>query len=329
MSTLKGLLGIVESAGGGTVPINGISQFANAPVLYTDLDGSKWLKSGNITTDVLSYPEALKSGFSIVDISLQYSYLLPTIADIEDFCLSGDGMKVFVCWSTNIAEFSTEIAGDYTNLTHVSTQAISGPQYGSFKGIDISRDGTALFINTTYNQLLYKFTLTTPNLLSSYVYSESVTITGSYGTLSFADNGQDFVMSGSNGLIIIGRFSEAWVITSTLTVLSLDNGSLGVTFPTGNYLSVFVSPNFDALFIVDNGATLYKFQILDGVIQDVEITYPLYNIVGAIIPRGVVFAPDGIDIYAVDSTRNFIKLNTLPVIGVSTPIDKYSYVRIK
>jgi len=51
--------------GSGGIPINGLAQFANAPVLYTDLDSKIWLKAGNVSDDSETYPDAISVAWNV------------------------------------------------------------------------------------------------------------------------------------------------------------------------------------------------------------------------------------------------------------------------
>ena len=108
MSTLTSLYG------SGGIPINGLAQFANAPVLYTDLDSKVWLKAGNISDDVDIYPDAIAIAWNVSTATYVQAFSVAT----QDTAPTGvffkpDGLKMYVIGSTgdDVNEYDIPLIG--------------------------------------------------------------------------------------------------------------------------------------------------------------------------------------------------------------------------
>jgi len=178
--------------GGGATPINGIEQFANAPVLHTDEENQVWLKAGNYSNDTTTYPDALTtvSGGNVNTASyITYGLVNMIDGSPTDIFVSKDGWKLYTISqsSRKIHEFQFEVQNDistlfYTNrVTTLSTTQTSTPYAASF-----SDDLSKMYIAAYTKKRLVEYDLTTPGDITTATYSgnfidTSTTINGPIG----------------------------------------------------------------------------------------------------------------------------------------------------
>ena len=98
---MSNLSDLYPSGGGGT-PINGLAQFANAPVLYDALDGGTYLQAGNISTDIASYPDAIVIPVNIsTAVYLQDFSVATQDLNPQGIFFRADGLKMYMVGSSS------------------------------------------------------------------------------------------------------------------------------------------------------------------------------------------------------------------------------------
>ena len=142
MSTLTSLYG------SGGIPINGLAQFANAPVLYTDLDSKIWLKAGNVSDDFETYPDAISVTWGVgIAAYLQAFSVAGQETSPQGVFFKPDGTKMYVVGRTgdDVNEYDLSTAWNISTASFVQAFSVAG-QETSPTGIFFKPDGTKMYV---------------------------------------------------------------------------------------------------------------------------------------------------------------------------------------
>jgi len=127
--------------GSGGLPISAILPLNSTQTIYTPEEGGVWLRSGTITDDFTTYPEATPNLAAFFDNFFEYASEL-TDADT----VITDGTDFWVIGSGRIA-YKYDSAGAYTGTSVSLTATMSSPQGGIWDGTNYwVTDGPAKFV---------------------------------------------------------------------------------------------------------------------------------------------------------------------------------------
>jgi len=175
MSNLSDFIG-----GGGGITINGVAPLAVTDDLHISEDGTTWLRTGVLSTDGASYPDAttggnyslFKAGPVVASGSVVISATLGSSP--TDFHISSDGTKVYVSRSVggrDVFQFDVSTPFDFSTLTYSSNEYDPSAQITTLSGVTFSDDGTKMYLCDQFDSTIEQYTLSTAFDLSTASYA--------------------------------------------------------------------------------------------------------------------------------------------------------------
>ena len=241
MSTLAKLI-----TGRRSIPINGMAQFANAPVLYTDALDQTWLKAGNVDTDTASYPDALTglvpgevdSAVYVDDFQTPDSSL--TGQHVTDVFISESGTKMYTSAARygRIYEYDMSIPFDLTTAVY-NDKVNTG--ISSIMSMWFNPELTKLYVSDDIGDDIEQWTLSTPgNITTATKDSISLnmgSVLADCRGMYMTNDGFTMYIMRMQGYVYRWDLSTAWDISTavysapyyTATEVST-NGATGLSF---------------------------------------------------------------------------------------------------
>jgi 6-phosphogluconolactonase (cycloisomerase 2 family) len=243
----------LATGGGSSVGLNGISQFANVPALYTDETDSTWLKAGNLLLDPASYPNAATSKYNIDISSLAGTYATDLYQSSPRWMqFSSDGTKFFLSGFAPyvIQTFNCSTPWDISTLSYVSeigNGASNSPNAGHW----FNNDGTKWYTHNSSSRFIASYNLGTPYDLTTLSYiSQTGNLTG------YGDEGRGIWSNLAGTKMYYMSDNSDQIVEFTLTTPYSPSTYLAGTAPVIKSIAAQDSqPN--QLFISDDGTKLY------------------------------------------------------------------------
>jgi DNA-binding beta-propeller fold protein YncE len=332
---MSNLSDLYPSGGGGT-PINGLAQFANAPVLYDALDGGTYLQAGNIITNFAAYPDAIVMPLEIKravysqDFSVASQDLFPT-----GIFFRADGLKMYIVGSLNNKVYEYNLSTAWNITTAVYSQDFSvASQEQSLQGIFFRPDGLKMYIVGALNDKVYEYNLSTAWNITTAVYSQDFRVGGldsqPTGIFFRPDGLKMYIVGALNDKVYEYNLSTAWNITTA--VYSQD---FRVNLQDNSPQGIFFRPDGLKMYMVGlSNDRVYEYNLSTAW----NITTAVYSQDFSVasqdtIPTGIFFRADGLKMYIVGQSNDRVYEYNLPPesigLDLSTGLDANTYVRIK
>jgi DNA-binding beta-propeller fold protein YncE len=335
MSTLSELY--PSGGGGGGVSINGLAQYANAPVLYTDLDSRVWLQAGNISTDLATYPDALIVGgawdvaaaFFLQDFSVASQDLLPWGVFFRP-----DGLKMYVVGVNDTKVYEYDLSTAWNVTTSVFLQDFSVRSQDTFpQGVFFRPDGLKMYMIGVTNRKVYEYDLSTAWDITTASFLQDFSVASQdrspIGVFFRPDGLKMYMVGSSNDKVYEYNLSTAWNVTTSVFLQDFSVASQD-TFPQG----VFFRPDGLKMYMFGgNNIKVYEYDLSTAwdittasFLQDFSVRSQDRS------PIGVFFRPDGLKMYMLGRSNNKVyEYDLFQHIGLvfDTGLDADTYVRIK
>jgi hypothetical protein len=321
MSTLTSLFG---GAGGGT-PINGIAQFANAPTLYTDLDNKVWLKAGNISVDLATYPDAINKGnaWELESINFIKSKVVADTVTRGIF-FKPDGLKMYTLGITNdnVSEYDLSTAWDISTAVFLQGISVSA-QDSTPSDLFFRADGLKMYIIGTAGWDINEYDLSTAWDVTTAVYVRAFGLSSTDETDAQAcffkpDGLKMYTLGQATDKLVEYNLSTAWNISTAVFLRNIvttanDNSPTGIFFRA------------DGLVLYISGSKLSRYNLSTAW----DVSTAVFNSTVAISVSSLFFNPNGLSVYTV--SQNSVTEYSLVYVGIAdtTGLDSNSYVRIK
>lgn len=337
---MSSITGLISGGGGGGTPVNSVARhWADNEILYTDPDGSIWLKTGNvIAADASTYPDATISA-SISNVS--YNSLFNVGGQESSpwgVTFNNDGTKMYVIGSTgdDINQYTLSTAWEVSTATFDSvTFSVSGQD--SFPtGVKFNSDGTKMYVLGNSSDSIYQYSLSTAFAINTASYdSVSLNISGQDNTpfgFTFNSSGTKMYACGNqNDSVYQYSLSTAFDLSTasydsvSFSVVSQDYYPRGLEFNSdGTKMYVLGSINlkvyqYSLSTAYDISTASYSGDSLD--ISGLDTS-----------PAGIAIGADETRLYVVGNTSDIIyQLNGLlgEAMGLGVDTGDYDYVKLK
>jgi len=330
---MSNLSDLYPSGGGGT-PINGLAQFANAPVLYDALDGGTYLQAGNVSTDLATYPDALFINslayvLFLQDFSVASQDTVPT-----DIFFRADGLKMYMVGDANNKVYEYDLSTAWNISTAVYLQYFSvASQDTSPIGIFFKSDGLKMYMVGSTNDKVYEYDLSTAWNISTAVYLQDFSVAsqdaGPTGIFFRADGLKMYMVGLVNDKVYEYDLSTAWNISTAVYLQDFSVASQD-TIPTGIF---FRADGLKMYMVGDANNKVYEYDLSTAWNISTAVYLRDFNVASQVlIPQGIFFKADGLKMYMVGSLGDKVYEYDIPLIlGLSsaTGLDANTYVRIK
>lgn len=176
---------------------------------------------------------------------------------IKQFQFSDDGLRLFTSSIGNLVgysdlhkEYSLTTPYDMQTLSFVANKNVQSQDAGPY-GIQVSPDGTKMYMGGAYSKTVFQYTLSTPYSFASASYSGKYKLMTaamiSINTISFSSDGLTLI-AGYGGEVWQYTLSTAWDI-STAVYASKTYDCAGDTPNASPYTTTF-SPDGTMMFLV-------------------------------------------------------------------------------
>ena len=182
----------------------------------------------------------------------------------EDLAFSPDGTKLYVVGRTTdaIYQYTLSTAWDVSTGSYASKSLSVSSQAISPAGMDISPDGTKVYICGNATDALYQYTLSTPFDVSTGSYaSKSLDLSGENANpraIAFSADGRTVIMAAAtpSGLFQYTLSTPFDVSTGSYASIEfgVDGGPTGLAFGQDGKMLVICTPNGDSVYNYNLGA---------------------------------------------------------------------------
>jgi len=152
--------------------------------VYFKEDGLKMYILGTANTSIFQY--SLSTAWNISTKTYVQSFSLTAhVSTATGFTFNNDGTKVYVGDNDapdDITQYNLSTAWDISTCTYVGAKVVSA-QDGAIRGMYMSPDGTMFFFAGLVTHKIFKYTLSTPYLISSATYDSEFLVTVTVGQL--------------------------------------------------------------------------------------------------------------------------------------------------
>lgn len=194
------------------------TQDTTATEVQFSSDGTRMFVLGNSNDRIYQY--TLSTPWQVTTASYTgISIYTGTETNPNGLAFSQDGLNLYYVGATldTIYQFSLSTAWDISSATQVSTLSISAKE-GSSTGIAFSTDGTCLYLIGVGSDSIHTYYLSTPWLVSTAKFAESVSITNSDNapqSIAISNDGMNIYISGdTNNRIYQYSLETAWLPSS-------------------------------------------------------------------------------------------------------------------
>ena len=257
---MSNLSDLYPSGGGGT-PINGLAQFANAPVLYDALDGGTYLQAGNISTDIATYPDALFINSLAYVLFLQDFSVASQDTSPSGIFFRADGLKMYMVGFTYDKVYEYDLSTAWNISTAVYLQDFSVvSQDGAPLGIFFKSDGLKMYMVGNTGDKVYEYDLSTAWNISTAVYLQDFSVASQeivpQGIFFKADGLKMYMVGSTNDKVYEYDLSTAWNITTAVylqdfSVASQDSNPSGIFFKADGLKMYMVGSLGDKVYEYD------------------------------------------------------------------------------
>lgn len=176
----------------------------------------------------------------------------------EGLCLSSDDSKFYIVGSSQdaIFEYDLPTLNDITTASYSGNSLSTSAQDGSPRGLDISNDGTKLFLVGGATNFIYQYNLSVPKDLSTAVFSGKTLDT------SNEDGNEEGVAISSDGriLLFLGNASNTVYQYNLSTPNDLSTAVYsGISFDIGDQttapMDIDISSDNSKAFIIESDTT--------------------------------------------------------------------------
>jgi hypothetical protein len=219
-------------------------------------DGTKYFIVGTGTDKVQAFN--LSTAWDISTVSAASEEFSPTQAGAEPISLSfkSDGTKMYVSsyGGTSVYQYSLSTAWDVSSATYDSKSFSYGTQANAAYHIELSSDGTKLYVNNTGNAspgFIYQYTLSTAWDISTASYdsvsldldaSPAPSLAANCYTFTFSDDGTklfNLAEDAADAQVITYNLTSAWDISTATYAdedydIAVGNQNNPVTFRVGD-----------------------------------------------------------------------------------------------
>lgn len=249
---MSGLSKLISKEEG--VPIDSLLPMASTLDKYIAPDGSEWLKSGVLETNLLAYPDATKTLPFNLDTYLYNSKFTVASTYGKAISFSASGNYMYVSYYSNQARIYQYTLSTPWNIstavsTHGTFKALSGGQYYIESNMIWNSDGTILITMDGINSKVYKYIITTPWDVATAVYNSVFTVSNLYGIYISQDGTKMYLTT--NSALIRYTLNSAWDITSAVQVASIsgyNSNNKGIVFsPDGTKFFTVINDTIDKI----------------------------------------------------------------------------------
>ena len=289
-----------------------VNDDATSTGIVFDSTGSNVYIVGQGSDGVYQYP--LETSWTVRAINNGFVSVNAQDGTPQGFCFSNDGSKLFMVGTSNVTKYiyqydlSVPFLVSSAVYSKSSGTAVSG--YDSItRGIEITPDGTSIFMIGSTNDSIYQINLATPNDVASIslAYTRSITnLTTDPSDLKFNNDGTKLYVSSTN--IDIFQFD----LTTPYDLSTIITGSSGATtvgtqdaLPTD---LAFSSDGTKLYALGDTNNTIYQYT-LSQPWNISSITYASKSFAVTTqdaLPRGLIFSSDGSNCYVIGNTNNTV-----------------------
>lgn len=266
-------------------------------------DGSKMYISGNTNETVYQYSTGSTITTATLDLSTGSVFEITPTSDIQ-IGLSNPAASGTVSAATLLLDGAAGSTYDIANASHYGNMSISS-QLSSPEGMEISSDGTKIYVVGRTNDKVYEYVLSTPWDVTTGSYNSvefSVLSQTTYPTdIAFKSDGTKmYICTSAEDKVFQYSLSTAW----DLSTASYDS----VSFDTSNEEN-----NVQALAFSNDGTKMYTAGLeFDNVVEyDLSTAWNVstasYNSVTlststqTTTPDGLFFNADGTSLYVISS----------------------------
>ncbi|MHA2401874.1 MAG: YncE family protein, partial [Candidatus Kariarchaeaceae archaeon] len=205
-------------------------------------DGTKLFATDLNTDDVFEF--SLSTPWDITTVGLTTVYITSEDTAISGLHIGAGGTAMYLTGTTfdDVYQYSISTAWDLTSTVAFTTsKSLNGDGITAPEGIYVVPDGTRLFVTDLAGEEIAQYEMSTPFDVSTAGLTTSFHsgLMNPYG-VEFINNGMEYVMVSSSGVIGIAKYSceEPYNINTTngplcsgrLLVQSAENGGLGAPY---------------------------------------------------------------------------------------------------
>jgi sugar lactone lactonase YvrE len=229
-----------------------------------------------------------------------------------------DGSQLYVVGVSNINVYQYGLSTDFDISTASFSRSFDvSPQDGSPQGVVFKPDGSQLYVVGNSNDNVYQYGLSTAFDISTASFSQSFDVstqdTGPQGLALKPDGNQLYVVGNGNANVYQYSLSTAFDISTASFVRSFD-----VSPQDGLPKGLSFSPDGSRLYTVGNGnENAYQYSLSTGFdistasfVQSFDVSAQDGS------PQGVVFKPDGSQLYVVGLNNDNVYQYAVGVVGV-------------
>lgn len=275
---------------------------------YTSAGGAKGTVNIGSTNAIFATDK-----YTLLDVfnlaSASYDSITFPIAQDSDptgIFFKPDGLKMYVAGANGdrVYQYTLGTAWDLSTSSYDSVSFSVVGQQGGVRGLFFKDDGSKMFIIGSTQDVVTEYSLGTPWVVSSAVFTVSFSIasqtTNGYG-LSFKDDGLEMYITGVSSVSVHQyTLSTAWDISSA-SITSGFNVSGQMSFPT----EVAFNNDGSKMYVVD-GTSAKVFQYTLSTAWD--ITTASYDSIFFTLqdstPYGLFFKDDGAKMYSCSTGSN-------------------------
>lgn len=179
--------------------------------------------------------------YRIVNSIYSETHVRISTAVVKGLAWSADGKKLYVLVGNTVLQYSAPQPFAASSIVYDSVSlSVASQIQGTATGLDISADGTKLYVGDDYTtSLIREYALTTPNSLAAFAYTGSKTLAEDTAIVDFrwvANGTKLFVVGDTNNSVY--QYSATGGAVSTLAHVSTLSVATETTAPKGIDVSV-------------------------------------------------------------------------------------------
>jgi DNA-binding beta-propeller fold protein YncE len=285
--------------------------------LAFDSTGSNVYMLGATNNAVYQYP--LESNWDVRAINVGFLIVSSQDTAPEGMCFSNDGSKIYYVGSSNttkyIYQYDLFVPFLLSSATYTKQSGITMSGYDTVtRGVEISSDGTKIYMLGSTNDSIYQFNLSTPNDVGNITFAQSrslVPLTNDPSDLRFNNDGTKLYVISSNDFLYQFELTTAYDLSTIITGYS---GATVINTQDATPTDIaFSSDGTKCYALGDGNNTIYQYT-LSTPWNISSFSYASKTLaIGTqeVAPTGLTFSSDGTKCYVIGTTNNTIFQYTL------------------
>ena len=302
----------VTTASVNSFSISILNEDSSSVGLAFDSTGSNVYMLGATNNAVYQYP--LESNWDVRAINVGFLTVSSQDTAPEGMCFSNDGSKIYYVGITNttkyIYQYDLSVPFLLSSATYTKQSGISISTYDTTpRGVEISPDGTKIYMVGSSTDSIYQFNLSTPNDVGNMTFAHTRSITAlssEPSDLRFNNDGTKLYVLSTSVELYQFELTTAYDLSTIITGYS--GATVIGTQDTTPTDIAFSSDGTKCYAIADANNTIYQYT-LSTPWNISSFSYASKGLsIGTqeVAPTGLTFSSDGTKCYVIGTTNNTI-----------------------